>query len=393
MDRRQSDQQSQSELQRELPSTQLPNGIQPILWLPPKKQGQQQMRFWRRRLGLLTSVVAVVAICALMIAACMAPPTVYVVASPTPIGTPGPLVFGTPLGIPPGTPVTTPIASPPAPPPTSQPTVKLPDQHPVSFLCRDPLLPTVTPEPSAGPGTPTATPSPECTKCPLKISDYPVSNDDSYAMLTKAADEYHLPHNLVYSVAKIESGWNPNYMSCSYDIGLMQLKYGYWQSVDLINAPSCGIHQTTYDVYNPQDNAYLGAKLLAWLKCYYSFWGGVGDQTNPGKGTVAWYFNQANLTYPDITLKDGTPNPNSLCALPYKDVNQGQYAGILSKNDDQSWGCPYTGKAGDHTLYDVVVSTYNQGFGTTNASGIQNQWYVDIISGYVKQYAGKYGAG
>jgi hypothetical protein len=174
----------------------------------------------------------------------------------------------------------------------------------------------------------------------------------------------------------------------------MQLKYGLWESVDLISAPECGLAQDTYDPYIPQDSAYLGAKLLAWLTCYYSYWGGVYGATlqNPGKGTLAWYYQQAGLQYPDTKNADGTANAHSLCAAVYHDATKPYYP-FIAPTQEQTWSCPYSAKTGDSTLLDVVISTYNQGIGTTNDQGIANQWYIGYITKFIPYYGNTYGAG
>jgi Transglycosylase SLT domain len=355
-----------------------------LLTLPYKAPPSRK----HRRVGSITAVAAVV--CSTLIVATMVTCSALTthIASPK-ASDPIPLVYATgtkPLP-PTGTPPTLPTAL-PSPPPTPAPIIKLPAQHPIPYLCQ-PSQPTPTATPEVQP-----TPTPlNCTACPLTFSSSTASQDDIKAALASAADTYHLPHNLVFGVAQLESGWNPNLISCSYDIGLMQIKYGYWQSLDLIDVPACDIHATTYDPYILQDNANLGAKLLAYLECYFSFWGGSGSSVrHPGSGTMAWYYQNANLLFPDTHTANGSPNSASFCAATYHASSHPVYPAI-SASDDQSWSCPYTAKTGDNTLLDVVISTYNQGIGTTTSQGILNGWYVDYVERNIIDMSHKYGVG
>lgn len=297
------------------------------------------------------------------------------------------------------------IALPPTPPPP-QPSITLPKERKIPPFCPPPtptpvpaatstVNPTLTTTPSPT-AIPTPKPTPSCITCPWNFSQpnpYP-TRDDVKAVLVAAADKYHLPHNLVFSIARLESGWNPYLVSCSYDIGLMQMKYGYWESIDLLNVPECGLTPTAYDPYVMQDNAYLGAKMLAWLTCYYSYWGGTYGASlhYPGGYSIDWFYQQAHKKYPDTHNANGTVNAASLCAADYHDPNKLYYP-ALTATQEQVWSCPYTATANDNTLLDIVISTYNQGMGTTNASGITNQWYVNIIEAYITQYGQSDGVG
>jgi len=316
--------------------------------------------------------------------------------------TSAPLLFGTATA---PTAATSPTATPrpvrPTPPPTSVPSIQLPAEHPLPTFC-PPATPTPTPVATAtlaanATPKPTATlaptPTPSCVTCPWQFSSQPFTRTQVETALTKAAALYHLPHNLVYGVARLESGWNPYFISCSDDIGLMQLKRGLWQSMDELDVPECGLTATAYDPYDLQQNAYLGAKVLAWLTCFFSYWGGTSgaNVANPGGGTIDWYYQQAGMSYPDLT-KGGKPNPASFCDAVYHNANNAAYAAVAPSNQ-QTWSCPYTPKTGDSPLLDVVISAYNQGIGTTINNGIQNQWYVNIVEAYIAQYGQQYGAG
>lgn len=375
--------------------TNLPTKRLPILPLPGAAQRRQ-----RKLLILGTVVMAFVLISTLTVIAFITPVTgAYTPPLAISTGTAALVGASTTPGVN-GTPTHKPhLALPPTPPPPV-PSITLPKERKIPPFCPPP---TPTPSPVATrTGTPaptvipSATPTPSCVPCPWNFSNpnpYP-SRADVKAALVAAADRYHLPHNLVFSIARLESGWNPYLVSCSYDIGLMQMKYGYWESVDLLNVPECGLTPTAYDPYILQDNAYLGAKMLAWLTCYYSYWGGTYGASlhYPGGGSIGWYYALAHKKYPDTHNPNGTVNASSLCAAVYHDANKLYYP-ALTATQETVWSCPYTATTGDNTLLDIVISTYNQGMGTTNSQGITNQWYVNIIEAYITQYGQSDGVG
>ena len=119
---------------------------------------------------------------------------------------------------------------------------------------------------------------------------------------------------------------------------------------------------TNDDPYTAEGNADLGAKYLKWLSCFYSYWGdnGGASLTSPGQYTMAWYYQQAGLQYPDTLRADGTTNPDSFCAAVFNDPNQPQYVTLPSTTSDV-WSCPYSATTGDNTLLDMTLSAYNEG--------------------------------
>ncbi|HEY7975294.1 MAG TPA: hypothetical protein VID72_08125, partial [Ktedonobacterales bacterium] len=146
------------------------------------------------------------------------------------------------------------------------------------------------------------------------------------------------------------------------------------------SVPQCGLYATSYDPYQLQDNANLGAKLLKWLSCYYSYWGNNGGQSlsNPGAYTVDWYYQQANLSYPDSS------SPNSLCAAVF---NANAYYPALPSSTSDPWSCPYSATAGDTTLLDITISAYNEGAGNIAKYGINNTLYINGVEGYIPRFA------
>ncbi|MGO8950312.1 MAG: hypothetical protein ACLQUY_22165 [Ktedonobacterales bacterium] len=240
-----------------------------------------------------------------------------------------------------------------------------------------------------GAGTPTPT---GCVTCPYVYDTTQYSIAQVEAALQAAAALYRLPPLLVEAIAWEESWWiHPGLITCDYDAGVMGLKQGYWQWMDELSDSNCGLSYTTYDPTTLQGNADMGAKFISFLYCYYGWGGGPGgSKAEPTKDTSEWYYQQRGLNWPDLTLADGQPNPNSICAAPRSDqtVHTDKdfggtytwaqiYAALPS---DAPWSCPFSATSGDHTLYELVVAAYNAGTGTIDGQGIVNQWYIDDIS-------------
>ncbi|HEX8997167.1 MAG TPA: transglycosylase SLT domain-containing protein [Ktedonobacterales bacterium] len=311
----------------------------------------------------------------------------------------------------------------PSPSPTAKPTVR-PASKPVPKTPPPPPIPTAppsnppTPAPSnaytGGPVTndsifsqfcSTSTPTPStggtssagsnCLPCPSYTSGYNNTQSEIAAALAQAASMYNLPVNLVKAVAWQESKWHEDVYSCDGGIGLMQIQYYVYNWLNQESTPACsGINATNYDPYTLQGNANLGAKYLAYLGCYYSYWGGydydingnLHSLSNPSKYTVDWYYLNATppLRYPDTLNADGTTNANSLCASVY---NANGYYPALPSSTNAPWGCPYSATAGDTTLLDITISAYNEGPGNINKYGINNMWYVNSVEGFIPQFA------
>lgn len=308
-------------------------------------------------------------------------------------------------------PASKPVHAPPPPPVPTPPQVT-----PTTTFCPTPTSP---PAPTDTPAPPTATSSPPtatptgtgtavasraavmsatCQPCPYYKGNNP-SQDQIRAALYQAADQYHLPRNLLLADAWQESKWHEDVLSCDGGIGLMQIQYYTYPWLNSVSVPACGLAPTSYDPYNLQGNADLGAKFFVWLSCFYSYWGDNGgtSPSSPGAYTIAWYYQQAHLNYPDTTNPNGAPNPNSFCAAVFNNPGNTYYAALPSTTAGV-WSCPYnagTSQAycpnydtnGQPTLLDITLSAYNEGPGYTDQYGIQNCWYVDSVEAYIPQFA------
>jgi hypothetical protein len=301
-------------------------------------------------------------------------------------------------------------------------------------------LPTVTPTPapsitatatpSANPtSTPTTSPA-TCTPCGQYSGNNP-SQATIQAALDAAAAKYGLPPRLVYAVAWQESNWHEDIESCDGGVGLMQVQYYTYPWLNQLNQAGCDvpITPTSYnDPYNSvQDNAYLGAKYLAWLKCLYAYNSpGGGTSFAPADGsTENDYYTAGNpdLAYPDTSTLNGqnlgpcaptpsttsptpstaTPAPSptpvygtcSLCLSLYNDNSNGPTATLYQDMADSNgvngdWSCPFDPTKGitDYELLDLVLSAYNAGPGAISQCGcIPNLNYVGNAEYWVTLFA------
>jgi hypothetical protein len=250
-----------------------------------------------------------------------------------------------------------------------------------------PPTPPATPADTPTVGIGQAAPTPTCQACPVYLGNNPSQSAITQA-LSVAATKYGLPVNLVMAVAWQESRWHADVLSCDGGIGLMQIQYYTYPWLNSVDAPVCGLSATNDDPYTVEGNADLGAKYLKWLSCFYSYWGDNGGAAlaSPGPYTIAWYYQQAGLSYPDTLNANAAANVNSFCAAVYNDPNHPEYAALPSVTSDV-WSCPYSATTGDNTLLDMTLSAYNEGAGYTDQYGIQNRWYVDGVEGWVPQFS------
>jgi hypothetical protein len=233
-------------------------------------------------------------------------------------------------------------------------------------------------------GTAAAAGQSECAQCPYTYDQTQYSRAQVQAALNDAADQYKLPRALLYAIAWGESNWHSGFITCNYDLGVMQLKQGYLATFDGFNPPTAwcpGVERTLYDpIHSMQDNILLGAKWLAWLRCYYGWMAaGGGSRTTPDSDTLAWYYHQADKQLPDTSAAGG------LCAATAQDPMKPWFKDLGEEAADL-WSCPFSAKAGDRTFLDVVVAGYNGGPQALNGS-IPNDGYVSYIEGIMTQFA------
>ena len=168
-------------------------------------------------------------------------------------------------------------------------------------------------EPTATAGFGQVTPTATCAACPVYLGNNP-DQPTIAAALAAAALKYGLPVNLLKAVAWQESRWHVDVLSCDGGIGLMQLQYYTYPWLNSVVEPSCDLVATTDDPYTLEGNADLGAKYLKWLSCFYSYWGDNGgtSATSPGAYTIASYYQQAGLQFPDSLNAERRPKSQQL---------------------------------------------------------------------------------
>lgn len=224
-----------------------------------------------------------------------------------------------------------------------------------------------------------------CVSCPYYIGNNP-NQTQIAAALTTAANTYGLPVNLLKAVAWQESHWHEDVYSCDGGIGLMQIQYYTYPWLNSQAVAECHIGVTNYDPKTLQGNADLGAKMLKYLMCFWEYWGNASGASlsNPGQYTIAWYYKQAGLPFPDSYSANGSLNPQSFCAVPFN--GNSYYPGLPSTLHDP-WSCPFSATTGDATLLDITLSAYNEGASNVVNLGINNWWYVGGVEGYIPQFA------
>jgi hypothetical protein len=262
-----------------------------------------------------------------------------------------------------------------------------------------PTPPPVPPTPTSVPGVPSVTPTP-CGPGNY-LGNNPTQAEIRTALQT-AGSAYGIPVNLMYATAWQESRWHQDVYSCDGGIGLMQIQYYTAPWLNQQSVPVCNIGATNYDVHTAQGNAYLGAKYLKYLSCYWAYWGANGGTSiqSPGSWTSAWYYKnypQAQQPPPPATPAPSPTATPTLAPRPYPDTSvSGSFCAVpfgahafyadLPSTGADPWSCPYSAATGDNTLLDVTVSSYNAGPGVT-ANGINNWGYVNSVEGYITQFS------
>jgi len=274
------------------------------------------------------------------------------------------------------------------PPPPPQPTP--PPATPTATPCPSPTA-TATPSPTA---TATATSGPAATATGTAAGalaqrafspcappcGVPTGNNPSVAQirtaLSAAADQYGLPHNLLYGFAWEESQWHEDVTSCDGGVGLLQIQYyyaDYFNHSPVINGSGCGLSDTNYNIYTLTGNADLGAKVIKYLACYYL-------------GVAATKYQANGRSFPDTS---STP---SLCAELYTNNTNGPTATLyqdLPSAVGAGWSCPLDPAQGitSAEALDYTISAYNAGqTAIYNCGCIPNLGYVGAVEEWVTQF-------
>lgn len=184
--------------------------------------------------------------------------------------------------------------------------------------------PRKVPKPPTETELPPQPPKPPAGDCKPSYQGDQASRAQVKAALTKAAGRTYWPTSapdisiplpLIKATAWQESGWQSNIVACDKGIGLMQVMpdTATWMNQRF---------GQNYDVWDHQDNAYLGATYLAWLTKYIGDMyfdadyrldadlctPGVLDSCLLNAVIAAYNFGHGAVAAPEQPLK--IPNPN-----------------------------------------------------------------------------------
>jgi hypothetical protein len=155
----------------------------------------------------------------------------------------------------------------------------------------------------------------------------PTQDQVRQTMYNLAVSTGFLNFSLIEAEGWQESGWQENVVACDGGIGVMQIQP---DTVTWLNQT----YNTNYDPYTLADNVNLGINMLQWLYNYY---------------------------------------------IPY--CNQGMPTGQTC-----TWDTVWPGATDGATVRQIVISSYNQGVGTTANYGIQNWQYVNNVMSLRAQF-------
>ena len=116
------------------------------------------------------------------------------------------------------------------------------------------------------------------------------------------SEEYDVPKNLIFSVIKVESGFNPNAHSSAGAVGLMQMMPSTFEW--LTGEEHLGENLSSLCLTDPEVNIRYGTYYLRYLYLKFGNWDTSLAAYNGGEGNVTqWLENpeysdgQGNLTY------------------------------------------------------------------------------------------------
>jgi len=115
----------------------------------------------------------------------------------------------------------------------------------------------------------------------------------------KYSAEFGVPEYIVYSVIKVESGFDSSVQSSAGAVGLMQLMPSTFKSL---------MTEVKEDykadlIYGPETNIRFGTMLLSKLYLKYGNWDTVFAAYNAGETVVDGWLNDPSYTEDGITLK------------------------------------------------------------------------------------------
>ena len=119
-------------------------------------------------------------------------------------------------------------------------------------------------------------------------------------LVTSAANRYGVPEAMIYAVIKTESSFDPNAVSRSGAMGLMQLMPSTFE--DLTNN-FLKENLESDNITDPATNIKYGVYYLSWLYSKFGNWETVAAAYNKGIGEVQKWLQNPEYSDDGITLK------------------------------------------------------------------------------------------
>lgn len=132
------------------------------------------------------------------------------------------------------------------------------------------------------------------TSCAI-VFLYPLKYEND---IKKVCAEFEIPPHLFCSLINTESSFNPNAKSPAGAVGLTQILPSTAQYICLKN----NIDFSSFDLYNPSDNLYLGAMYLNYLFNKFTDTYTALSAYNAGETVVRNWLNDARYSTDKITL-------------------------------------------------------------------------------------------
>lgn len=135
--------------------------------------------------------------------------------------------------------------------------------------------------------------------------------------IQNACTEFEIPQSTFYALINTESGFNPNAKSSAGAIGLTQVLPSTAEYICVKN----NIDYSSFDLYNPNDNIYIGAMYLRYLFDKFNNRYTALAAYNAGETVVRNWLKDARYSYDHISLYN----------IPYKETNN--YINKIKNNE------------------------------------------------------------
>jgi len=139
--------------------------------------------------------------------------------------------------------------------------------------------------------------------CNITIN-YPKKYENEIA---KVCTEFNIPQHIMFSLINTESGFNPNAKSNAGAIGLTQILPSTAEYICVKN----NLDYSNFNLYNPNDNLYLGAMYLRYLLNRFDSLYTSLAAYNAGETVVNSWLYDTRYSYDKIDLYN----------IPYKETN------------------------------------------------------------------------